>query len=310
MSEKKKSNPVILICFALFAKGAKLLKLVKLFKVAKPVVLLLSMSVSAIAYTFFLGPWLSILFVTLLLIHEMGHVVAMRVKGFETPTPVFIPFFGAAIFAPKFKDRQTEAYVGFGGPLLGTVGTLFCFFVWFLLPNKETSTAHVVLVGSYISAYLNLFNMLPVSPLDGGRITQAVGGWFKYIGLISLAVFSLFFRQPVILYVWILVLSDLDIIPLQLRAWIVSLCWIAMLTLMSLGYGDQPTWINVIDCAVTAMITLQVVAKSVTLEEDDKDQRGGLPLKNRLWWLVLYFGLGAILWVIIITQVQFLPKPH
>ncbi len=122
MSENKAKSSLGIVLLAMLAKSAKLLKLLKLLKVAKPFVLLVSMSISAIAYAFLLGPWLSILFVALLLVHEMGHVIAMKLKGYDTPTPVFIPFLGAAIFAPKFEDRDTEAFVGYGGPLLGTMG--------------------------------------------------------------------------------------------------------------------------------------------------------------------------------------------
>ena len=53
----------------------------------------------------------------------MGHVIAMWQKGMKTSAPVFIPFLGAAIFAPMTGvDRETEAYVGYGGPLLGSIG--------------------------------------------------------------------------------------------------------------------------------------------------------------------------------------------
>jgi|SRR3989344_7938443 len=128
------------------------------------------MAVSAFAYAFLLGPWFGIGLVVLLLIHEMGHVIALRLRGYESSTPVFIPFLGAAIFAPKFTDRDNEAFVGYGGPLLGSIGAVALFAVWFFLPTDSVA-AQLVLITSYFGVYLNLFNMIPISPLDGGRIT-------------------------------------------------------------------------------------------------------------------------------------------
>ena len=268
------------------------------------------MSISTIAYAFWLGPWLAIVFILLLLIHEMGHVVAMQMKGFETPTPVFIPFLGAAIFAPKFKDRHTEAFVGYGGPLLGTLGTLLVFGLWAFLP-KDTTMAHVLLVGSYLGTYLNLFNLLPISPLDGGRITQASGRYFKYIGLVALAAFSIWLKQPVILYVWILVLYDLTILPMKIRALLVPICWVSMVTLMCLGYSDQHWIIDAIDCVLTFPFAI-IPILNVILKEDmgEEDNRPDLSPAQRMEWFSLYLGLAIVLAAIIAVQLPLLPHTH
>src|SRR5437868_2979104 len=115
------------IISAIAAKSSKLLQLLKLLKVAKPLLMFVSLSISTVAYAFMMGPWLAILFIALLLIHEMGHVIAMRLQGLPTATPVFIPFLGAAVFAPAFKTRSEEAFVGYGGPLLGSIAALMVF---------------------------------------------------------------------------------------------------------------------------------------------------------------------------------------
>lgn len=306
MAEKKRGG-FIGVPLALISKGAKLFKIVKLFKVAKPLVMFASMSISAIAYAFWLGPWLALLFIALLFIHEMGHVVAMRIKGLGTPTPVFIPFLGAAVFAPKFQERDTEAFVGYGGPLLGTLGCLAVFGLWFAVP-KNTSASTVMLVGSYLGTYLNLFNLLPISPLDGGRVTQAAGRWFKYIGLIGLAVLSMLWLQPVILYVWILVLYDFEMIPVRLRAVLVSVAWIAMASLMSLGYGSQPVWANIVDCLITGAFTITAIARAFKKVEDvEPDARPDLSRTQRLQWFGLYTGLAFVLVTTLLIQVQHLP---
>lgn len=308
MAQKKKSA-FSFVLLAILAKSSKLVKLAKLFKVAKPVVLIVSMSISAIAYTFLLGPWLSILFVALLLIHEMGHVAAMKMKNLKTSTPVFIPFLGAAIFAPKFTDRHTEAFVGFGGPLLGTIGAALVFGLWFITPDKDSPMAHVLMVSSFLGVYLNLFNLLPISPLDGGRITQAVGRWFKYIGLIALAICSMLFRQPVILYIWIVVLFDLTLVPLRMRAQLVACCWFAMATLMYLGFGDQPKWVNIIDCVITLPLVIRLVIDSTKKKmPEEPDNRPDLSSKQRREWLLLYMVLITVLVSLLVVQFPLLPQ--
>lgn len=310
MATKKKGGAsLLLVALALAAKSAKLLKFLQLFKVAKPLVLFVSMSVSAIAYAFWLGPWLSLVFVGLLLIHEMGHVAAMRMKGYATPTAVFIPFLGAAIFAPKFAERDTEAFVGYGGPLLGTIGSVAALALALMMP-ADSVAAHVLMVGSYLGMYLNLFNLLPISPLDGGRITQAAGRWFKYIGLIALAGFSMVFKEPVILYIWIIVLYDLSMIPVRLRAVLVTACWLAMVTLMILGFSSQPWWVDVIDCVLTIAFVVLVVAEAFgKVEETAPDNRPDLTPSARMRWFLLYLGLAAGLAATIWFQVSLLPQP-
>lgn len=308
MVEENKKSKISLILIALLAKSTKLLKLAKLFKVAKPLVLLVSMSISVIAYAFMLGPWLSVLFVLLLLVHEMGHVVAMRIKGYETPTPVFIPFVGALIFAPRFKDRHSEAFVGYGGPLLGSIASLIVFAIWAFM-KKDTEFSHILIVASYLGVYLNLFNMIPISPLDGGRITQAAGGWFKYLGLAVLAGFSVWLRQPVVLYIWIVVLFDLTIIQIKPRATLSTLLWISMATLMSMGYGDQPWQVNLLDSLITIPLVGRLVKAAIDDEEMvEVDQRPDLHPNEKVEWFALYILLIIALVAVMVVQLQFLPK--
>ena len=64
----------------------------------------------------------------MIFIHEIGHVLAAKQKGLPVSLPVFIPFLGAFIAMKKNpRDAVTEAYIAFGGPLLGTAGALICY---------------------------------------------------------------------------------------------------------------------------------------------------------------------------------------
>ena len=299
-AKAKRGLPVGLVT-VLLLKGAKL---AKLFAIGKPVLTFGTMAVSLFAYAFFLGPWFGVLFVLLLLIHEMGHVAAMKLKGFATPTPVFIPFFGAAVFAPHFGSRQDEAIIGYAGPLLGSAAALALFGLYFLAP-RDSELATILLAASYAGVFLNLFNLLPISPLDGGRVTQAVGRWFRYIGLILLAAFSVLLREPQILLIWILVLADLKFIPARIRAGLAVLLTVSMLALMLAGYGDMSwVWI-VVDGLLAAFFTYGMILDARQPPGVQRDDRPGLTVPQRGAWLVLYVGLVAVLGITLAVQSQY-----
>jgi Zn-dependent protease len=107
-------------------------------------------------------------FVALILVHELGHGYAIRRTGLQAGWPVFIPFFGAVIsLKGQVRSRDEEARIAYAGPLVGTAGGLFCAAVAVLTASRLwLSLAHVAF-------FLNLFNLVPISPLDGGRVAQA-----------------------------------------------------------------------------------------------------------------------------------------
>lgn len=300
---------LFLAAMMIFAKSTKIITALKVLKFGKPLVTVVSMAISAIFYGIWLGPWFGVGLVAMIFVHEMGHVIALRLKGMETPGPVFIPFLGAAIFVPKFKDRDTEAFVGYGGPLLGTAGALACLAAW---PFTEGKTAEILLLVSYIGIFINLFNLIPISPLDGGRITQAVGTWFKYAGLALLLLFTVVARQPALLLIWVLVLDGFDRMTLWLRPSIASVLGLAMALLMLLGFSNQPWYVDGVDTALAVFLTLmywvrdQSRNKGETQEEiDDRVYpAGGVRTK----WLAYYLGLAALATVVLLYQVEHMPQ--
>ena len=117
-------------------------------------------------------------FIALLFVHEMGHYLAARHKGLNVGLPTFIPFVGAWIELKDLPhDAQTEAYVGLGGPLLGTVGATVCYLL------ARSWNADWLLAVAYSGFFLNLFNLIPVSPLDGGRITAVLSPRIWLLGV-------------------------------------------------------------------------------------------------------------------------------
>jgi Zn-dependent protease len=148
-----------------------------------------TMLVSLVAYAFVFGWKYAAGFVVLLFVHEMGHYMAARQRGLAVGLPTFIPFVGAWVELKDLPhDAETEAWVGLGGPLLGTVGALGVYFV-----ARETGATWLLAV-AYAGFFLNLFNLIPLSPFDGGRITAVLSPRIWLLGVPILV--GLFFWRP------------------------------------------------------------------------------------------------------------------
>lgn len=177
-------------------------------KLGKVAVTAGSMALSLLVYASIWGWVFAAGFVGLLFAHEMGHVMAARVRGLPVSAPAFIPFMGAFITmraAPE--DAETEAYVAYGGPF---IGTLACFAVYFWA-RSEGSMAGLAI--AYSGFFLNLFNLLPVSPLDGGRITAVLGPRIWLLGAPLMLAALLYQPSPMLVVIVIIALPHL------LQAW-------------------------------------------------------------------------------------------
>jgi Zn-dependent protease len=141
-----------------------------------------SMVVSMVVYAYGLGlGWaFAAGFVLLIWVHEMGHVWALRHYKIRGSPPLFVPFVGAVITVPRMANALQEAIVGIGGPVMGTVASLVCFGLYRALHQD------MFLELSYWGFLMNLFNLLPIPPLDGGRVTAAVSPWIWPLGLVAL----------------------------------------------------------------------------------------------------------------------------
>jgi len=146
--------------------------------------------------------------VVLLFVHEMGHFIAARQCGLNVGAPTFIPFLGAWI---ELKDQpldvKTEAYVAFAGPLVGTVGAV-AFYLW----GRWTDST-LLLAISYAGLFLNLFNLVPLSPFDGGRITAILSPRIWLLGAPLMLALMLYRPSP------ILIIMAIIAFPQLLKAW-------------------------------------------------------------------------------------------
>jgi Zn-dependent protease len=158
-------------------------------KLAKMLVTGGSMLLSVFAYAWIYGWPYAVGFVLLIFVHEMGHYLAARQRGLKVGAPTFIPFVGAWIdLKEQPRDAETEAYVGLAGPLVGSIGALACYFL------ARELNSNLLLALAYSGLFLNLFNLIPVSPFDGGRITAVISPKLWLIGAPMLL--ALFFYRP------------------------------------------------------------------------------------------------------------------
>ncbi len=155
-----------------------------------------SMLVSIGAYALIWGWRFGVGFVLLMLVHEMGHVLQLRREGIRASAPMFIPFLGALVAMKELpKDAAAEARVGLAGPVLGSAAALVPLALY-AATGEELFKAL-----AFVGFFLNLFNLLPVLPLDGGRAMAALSPWMWFAGYGGLVVLTVLFPNPIMLLV-------------------------------------------------------------------------------------------------------------
>jgi Zn-dependent protease len=197
---KRRLGPVIAAIAAFLAKFKAILLLIPKFKLFTTVG---TMAVSLAAYAWIWGWPFAAGFILLLFVHEMGHVIALRREGIRASAPMFVPFLGAVVAARSLGDNAAaEARVGLAGPILGSIGAAACLLVWHATGNDIWRAL------AYTGFFLNLFNLLPVVPLDGGRAMAAMSPWMWVVGFAALIPLLFVFANPIMLL--ILVFAGLE----------------------------------------------------------------------------------------------------
>ena len=199
---KKLLGPILLVGVFLVKFGGKLYFLVLPVLKFLPAILKTggTMVLSIWFYAMSWGWRFAVGFVLLIFIHECGHLVVARRFGLKVGAPVFIPFMGAFI-ALKDAPRNAwmEAWVGIGGPLFGAAGALACDMLYWATGNELFRAL------AYSGFFLNLFNLVPVGFLDGGRIATVLSPWLWVAGMAIVAVMAVL--HPNFIIIMILVMS-------------------------------------------------------------------------------------------------------
>ncbi len=194
---KKLAAPIVALGFLIVKFGGFLLK----FKVVTTGA---SMLVSIAAYAWLWGLPFAVGFVVLIFVHELGHVIELRRQGVPASAPLFIPFLGAVIGMKELPDDAwKEARVALAGPILGSVGAAVCWIAGEALDSE-------LLVGlAFVGFFLNLFNLIPLVPLDGGRAAAALHPAFWFVGLLLMVGLVVVAPNPILIL--IVLLGGLDL---------------------------------------------------------------------------------------------------
>jgi Zn-dependent protease len=202
----------------------------------------LSILVSFAAYSIFAGPTVAAALIAMIFVHEMGHVIEIRRQGLKATAPIFIPFFGAAIFQrshPQNALRQAE--IGIAGPVAGTIGATAAYILYGMTGQD------IFAVAAWIGFLINLINLVPSGMLDGGWITAPISKWFQVVGLVLMGLLVLTgFVSPILL---IIVVWSIPVIisrfrnadspyftsvPVQAR-WAMAAAWLGLTIYLSLA---------------------------------------------------------------------------
>jgi Zn-dependent protease len=188
---KRTLGPILAAVVAFLAKFKAILLLLPKIKLLATSG---SMLVSIAAWSLFYGWTFAVGIVMLLFVHEMGHVIQLRREGIKASAPMFIPFLGAFISAKSLgANALAEARVGLAGPILGSLGAVVALVIWHITGNDFWRAL------AFIGFFINLFNLIPMSPFDGGRAMAAMAPWMWLVGFAVMGAFVFVFPNPFII---------------------------------------------------------------------------------------------------------------
>ncbi len=168
--------------------GGLLLKLKGLIFFIKFAPALISAAVSVVVYSLFFGWSFALGIVASLFIHEMGHALVMKLKGIPVGGLIFIPLLGAAVTMRQMPaNAKDEAEVGIAGPIAGAIAASVCLVLAELTPNTRTIWAPL----AYFGFFINLFNLVPIVPFDGGRVLAAIDRRIWILGFAGLLIYQI-----------------------------------------------------------------------------------------------------------------------
>lgn len=220
--------------FSLIGLASLGMKLLKSAKVIKGVLAAASLA----AYSWLFSVQFALALVACLVFHEYGHIRAMKYFGMKTKGIYLIPFLGGlALSDEKINTRWQDVVISIMGPLFGLIMSLICTLAYW-------ATGEMFFAGlAVFNALLNLFNLLPILPLDGGHVLKsfsfsmnsivgislcalaAVGGvWLSYSLGLALFGFLLIMGSIEILIEW-KYRHNSHLLPLDRYGQIVSFVW-------------------------------------------------------------------------------------
>jgi Zn-dependent protease len=168
-----------------------------------------TMFLSVWLYALFWGWKFALVFVLMILAHELGHYFTIRNYGLPARLPMFVPFIGAYTVGGVPESLEHDAYIALAGPLTGLGVSAICY--GFAIQTHEPFW----FMAAYIGAFVNLFNMIPAMPFDGGRVAGALSPVLWAIGFVVFLGVALTFHFPL----FFVLLFGIFALPSAIAGW-------------------------------------------------------------------------------------------
>jgi len=151
--------------FSIIGLGSLALKLFKSAKIIKVVLA----GASVAAYSWFFSFQFAASLIACLVFHEYGHIRAMKYFGMKTKGIYLIPFVGGlAVSDEKINTRWQDVVISIMGPSFGLIMSVVCLLAYWITDSDFFAGL------AAFNALLNLFNLLPILPLDGGHVLKSI----------------------------------------------------------------------------------------------------------------------------------------
>jgi Zn-dependent protease len=155
-----------------------------------------SMALSLGIYMMMFGWKYAVTIIILLFIHEMGHFIFMHFYGLKPRAPMFVPFVGAYTAMTHIpRDLATHAWVAYAGPFIGGIAAFASYLI-----GVSTGNTYLVAAAN-TGAILNLLQLVPIKPFDGGFIAQSITRWLFIPGAALLAYLAWTLRSPLLILI-------------------------------------------------------------------------------------------------------------
>jgi Zn-dependent protease len=251
-----------------------------------------------------IGLFMSIGFVFVLLVHELGHVFALIKLDGSIKRIYFFPFLGAIVTSDKkLKTENEYAYFKYLGPLTGTLGTLITLVLFFLF--KDPRFLNLVFVG----AIVNIINLIPITLLDGYGMLRGSIKYVKWFGFSILVILGLFVFHEYIITLFILIIfvlfsesSDKKYMGYRLHEIILASIFLLAIIVLTILDTNKLVWnIPVILLSIYFIfIYIKTTCLDVKKEQDVTQNEVLLPLNNRekILWIARWVSLTLILFAV------------
>jgi Zn-dependent protease len=236
----------------------------------------------------------------LILVHEFGHIIALKQLGMSIKGTYFIPFLGAVVVSKeRLKTRDHYAYMKYMGPLVGSIGVLITVLIFIFTKDAK------FLGLAYAGAFINLINLTPVTLLDGYGVLIGINKRAEWLGILMSIILGFFiFKIYVLTFLFIIISTmfseegESEGYGFRMHEFIIGIiCFLGIVITISVQKFDITDSV----LALVALYVLIVYYRETKIKKIDLEKITGnkdlLPLnkKQKISWAIKWIGLVVVL---------------